>query len=69
MIRKINKVLAGCLIAISMAFVSSIAMAATVPAKIVGTEVNVRKGPQTSSGIITKLTNSRVSVVDKVLEN
>lgn len=65
MIRKINKVLAGCIIAISLTSVSTIAMAATVPAKVLGTEVNVRKGPKTSSDIITKLSNSRVSVVDK----
>ncbi len=65
MIRKINKVLTGCIIAITLASVSTIAMAAAVPAKIVGVKVNIRKGPKTSSDIITKLSNSRVSVVDK----
>ncbi len=65
MFKKLNKVLAGFVLVISLAFISTIAMAATVPAKISGTDVKVRKAPSTSSGIITKLTNSNVTVIDK----
>jgi cell wall-associated NlpC family hydrolase len=65
MTQKINKILAGCFIALSLALISSIAMAASVPGRIVGADVKMRKAPGTSSGIITKLTNSNVSVVDK----
>ncbi|MDF2989004.1 MAG: hypothetical protein K0R50_4514, partial [Eubacterium sp.] len=65
MFKKLNKVLAGCVLVISFAFISSLAMAATVPAKISGTDVKVRKAPNTSSGIITKLSNSNVTVIDK----
>ena len=59
------KLLAGCILTISLLFVVSIAMAATSPAKIAGTNVNVRKSPSTSAGIITKLSNSKVTVLDK----
>ncbi|WP_027630855.1 C40 family peptidase [Ruminiclostridium cellobioparum] len=65
MTNKVNKVLAGCFLGISLAFVSSIAMAATVPGKIAGTDVNLRKNPTTSASIISKLTNSDVTVIDK----
>jgi len=40
-------------------------MAATQSAKIEGTSVNIRKAPNTSAGIIKKLSNSRVSVLEK----
>jgi len=40
-------------------------MAASQSAKIEGTSVNIRKAPNTSAGIITKLSNSRVSVLEK----
>lgn len=65
MTKKLKKVLAGCFIAITLAFASSHAMAATVPGKIVGTDVKLRKSPTTSSSILTKLTNSKVTVLDK----
>lgn len=65
MIRKINKVIAGYVLAFSLVFVSTSAMAATIPGKIVGTDIKIRKAPNISAGIITKLSNSSVSVVDK----
>jgi len=65
MTSNINKLLAGCILSFSLVFVSSISMAATQSAKIEGTSVNIRKAPNTSAGIITKLSNSRVSVVEK----
>jgi cell wall-associated NlpC family hydrolase len=65
MASKINKVLVGCILAFSLVLVCSVTMAAAQPAKIVGAGVNVRKAPNTSAGVITKLTNSRVSVIDK----
>jgi len=40
-------------------------MAATQSAQIVGTKVNIRTSPNTSSSVITELSNSRVSIVDK----
>lgn len=60
-----NKVLAGCILSFSLVFVSSISMAATQSAKINGTNVNFRKAPNTSAGIIKKLSNSKVSVLEK----
>lgn len=65
MIGKINKILVACIFAFSLVLVCSVAMAATQPAQIAGTKVNVRTSPNTSSSIITKLSNSRVSIVDK----
>ncbi len=65
MTNKLNKVLAGCFLVLSLAFISSIAMAASVPGKVTGTKVNFRKAPNTSSTIITKLSNSNVTVIDK----
>ena len=62
---KISKVLVGCIFAFALVLVCSVAMAASQPAQIVGTKVNVRSLPDASSGIITKLSNSRVSVVEK----
>lgn len=62
---KISKILVGCIFAFSLVLICSVAMAAAQPAKIVGTQVNVREEPNTSSGIITKLSNARVSIVDK----
>lgn len=62
---KISKILVGCIFAFSLVLICSVAMAASQPAQIVGTKVNIRKAPDTSSGIITKLSNSRVSIVDK----
>ncbi len=61
---KISKILVGCIFAFSLVLICSVAMAASQPAQIVGTKVNVRTEPDTSSSIITKLSNSRVSVVD-----
>ncbi len=60
-----NKILVSSILSLSFAFVSSITLAATQPAKIDGTNVNFRKAPNTSAGIIKKLSNSRVSVLDK----
>lgn len=65
MTNKLNKVLAGCFLVLSLAFISSIAMAASVPGKVTGTKVNFRKAPNTSSTIIAKLSNSNVTVLDK----
>lgn len=65
MLRNLSKVLAGCILVISLLFVTSIAMAAANPAKIAGINVNVRKSPSTTAGIITKLSNSKVTVLDK----
>jgi cell wall-associated NlpC family hydrolase len=62
---KINKILVACIFAFSLVLVCSVAMAATQSAQIVGTKVNIRTSPNTSSSIITKLSNSRVSIVDK----
>lgn len=62
---KINKVFAACSVAFSLTLISSVGNAAAVPAKITGTDVKVRKAPTTSAGIITKLSNTRVSVLDK----
>ncbi len=62
---KLNKVLGGCFLVLSLAFISSIAMAASVPGKVTGTNVNFRKAPNTSSTIISRLSNSSVTVIDK----
>jgi cell wall-associated NlpC family hydrolase len=62
---KITKVLVGCIFAFSLVLVCSVAMAASQAAQIDGTKVNVRKEPSASAGIITKLSNERVSVLDK----
>ncbi|ACL76304.1 C40 family peptidase [Ruminiclostridium cellulolyticum] len=62
---KITKVLVGCIFAFSLVLVCSAVMAASQAAQIQGTGVNVRKGPNTSASIITKLSNKRVSVLDK----
>ncbi len=65
MLGKINKILVACIFAFSLVLVCSVAMAASQSGQIVGTNVNVRKAPDTSSGVITKLTNSKVSILDK----
>lgn len=65
MTSNLNKVLAGCILSFSFVFVSSISMAATQSAKINGTNVNFRKAPNTSASIIKKLSNSKVSVLEK----
>lgn len=62
---KISKILVGCIFAFSLVLICSVAMAASQPAQIVGTKVNVRTAPDTTSSVITKLSNSRVSIVDK----
>ncbi len=62
---KITKVLVGCIFAFSLVLVCSVAMAASQAAQIQGTGVNVRKDPNTSASVITKLSNKRVSVLDK----
>lgn len=61
---KISKILVACIFAFSLVLICSVAMAASQPAQIAGTKVNVRTEPDTSSSIITKLSNARVSVVD-----
>ena len=65
MLGKINKILVACIFVFSLVLVCSVAMAASQSGQIVGTNVNVRKAPDTSSGVITKLTNSKVSILDK----
>ena len=60
---KINKILVACIFAFSLVLVCSIAMAASQPAKIVGTNVNIRTAPNTSSSVVTKLSNSEVSII------
>ncbi len=62
---KINKILVACIFAFSLVLVCSVAMAASQSGQIVGTNVNMRKAPDTSSGVITKLSNSKVSILDK----
>jgi cell wall-associated NlpC family hydrolase len=62
---KISKILAACVFAFSLVLICSAAKAATQPAKVDGTNVNVRSSPSTSASVITKLSNSRVSIVDK----
>ncbi len=62
---KINKILVACIFAFSLVLVCSVAMAATQSGQIVGTDVNIRTAPDTSSSIITKLSNSKVSIIDK----
>ena len=62
--QKITKALAGCIIAMIFAFASTAVMAATMPAKVVGTSVKMRKTATTSSSIVTKLTNAKVTVTD-----
>jgi len=61
---KINKILVACIFAFSLVLVCSVAMAATQLGQIVGTKVNIRTSPDTSSSVITKLSDSRVSIVD-----
>ncbi|MHB8063346.1 MAG: C40 family peptidase [Ruminiclostridium sp.] len=61
---KINKILVACIFAFSLVLVCSVAMAATQSGQIVGTKVNIRTSPDTSSSVITKLSNSKVSIVD-----
>jgi len=65
MFNKISKVLVGCILAFSLVLICSVAMAASQSAKITGTKVNVRTSPDISSSIVTKLSNSTVSVIDK----
>lgn len=62
--KKVNKVLTGCFLALCFTLVSSFVLAATVPGKVTGTKVNMRKSPNTSSEIITKLNYSQVSIID-----
>ncbi len=62
---KITKVLVGCIFAFSFVLVCSVAMAASQAGQIQGTSVNVRKDPNTSASVITKLSNERVAVLDK----
>lgn len=65
MASKISKVLVACIFAFSLVLVASVAMAASQPAQIVGTKVNVRSAPNTSASVITKLSNTKVSIVEK----
>jgi len=65
MTKRFKKVIAGCLLIMSLSFISSVAMAASIPGKTTGTDVKLRKSPSTSAAIITKLTNASVTVVDK----
>ncbi len=65
MTKRFKKVIAGCLLIMSLSFFSSVAMAASVPGKTTGIDVKLRKSPSTSAAIITKLTNANVIVVDK----
>ena len=62
---KISKVLVGCIFAFSLVLLASVAMAASQSGQISGTKVNIRKSPDTSASVITQLSNSRVSIVDK----
>lgn len=62
---KLKKVLVGCIFAFSLVLVCSVAMAASQSATIVGVKVNVRETPSTTAEIITKLSNERVSVIDR----
>lgn len=62
---KLSKILVACIFAFSLVLVCSVAMAATQPGQIVGTNVNIRTAPNTTSSVITKLSNSRVSIIDK----
>ncbi len=62
--QKITKAIAGCIVTLIFAFAATAVMAATLPAKVVGTSVKMRKSPTTSSSIVTKLTNAKVTVTD-----
>lgn len=62
---KVSKIIVGFIFSFAFVLVCQLAMAASQPAQIQGTKVNVRTSPNTSSGIITKLSNSGVSIVDK----
>ncbi len=62
---KFNKALAGCVLTMSLALTGSAVMAATVPGKITGKEVNLRKSPGTSSTILAKMSYSTVTLIDK----
>lgn len=62
---KISKIITGFIFSFALFLVSPAVMATAQPAQIQGTKVNVRTSPNTSSAIITKLSNTRVSVVDK----
>ncbi len=64
MTQKITKALVGCIIALIFAFASATVMAATMPAKVSGTNVKMRKMATTSSAIITQLTNAKVTITD-----
>ena len=65
MSNKISKVLVACVLAFSLVLICSVAMAATQSGQIVGTKVNIRTSPDTSSSIVTKLSNSKVLIIDK----
>lgn len=65
MISKINKILVACIFAFSLVLVCSVAMAASQSGQIEGTNVNMRTEPNTSSSVITQLSNSKVSILDK----
>ena len=62
---KFNKALTGCVITMSLMVTGSAVMAATVPGKITGKEVNLRKSPGTASTILAKMSYSNVTLVDK----
>ncbi|PYG87414.1 cell wall-associated NlpC family hydrolase [Ruminiclostridium sufflavum DSM 19573] len=65
MLGKINKILVACIFAFSLVLVCSVAMAASQSGQIVGTNVNMRTAPDTSSNVIKKISNSKVSILDK----
>lgn len=62
---KNSKIFTGCILTLSLSFITTVAMAAMQPAQIIGTKVNVRTLPDTSSRIVTKSSNSKVSIIDK----
>lgn len=62
---KISKIITGFIFSFALFLISPAVMATAQPAQIQGTKVNVRTSPNTSSAIITKLSNTRISVADK----
>lgn len=62
---KISKIIVGFIFSFAFFLVSPEVMAATQPAQIQGTKVNVRTSPNISSDIVIKLSNTRVTVVDR----
>lgn len=65
MAKKVLKLFLTSVVSLFIVFISSNVMAATITAKVDGTDVKFRKAPSTSATIIKKLSNVKVTVTDK----